>query len=94
MRCILALWVVLILLASGFARRGRDALLALLAIWTVAVVLVPRIAPDIAGTAVPLQNRLQTDVAIARDLRQLGDSHNPDDPHLAASSSLFCSATG
>ncbi len=80
----LALWVVLILLASGFARRGRDALLALLAIWTVAVVLLPRIAPDIAGAAVPLQNRLQTDVAIARDLRQLGDSHNPDDPHLAA----------
>jgi len=80
----LALWVVLILLASAFAKRGRDALLALLAIWTVAVVLLPRVAPDIAGAAVPLQNRLQTDVAIARDLRRLGDSHNPDDPHLAA----------
>jgi len=80
----LALWVVLILFASAFAKRGRDALLALLAIWTVAVVLLPRVAPDIAGAAVPLQNRLQTDVAIARDLRRLGDSHNPDDPHLAA----------
>jgi ABC-2 type transport system permease protein len=33
--------------------------------------------------AIPLQNRLQTDIAIARDLRKMGDSHNPDDPYFA-----------
>jgi ABC-2 type transport system permease protein len=38
----------------------------------------------VASASVPLRNRFQTDVAIARDLRQLGDSHNPDDPHFAA----------
>jgi ABC-2 type transport system permease protein len=43
-----------------------------------------RVATDIASAAVPLQNRLQTEVAIARDLREMGDSHNPDDPHFAA----------
>ncbi|MGK6354410.1 ABC transporter permease [Sphingomonas sp. DT-207] len=80
----LALWVVLIVLVSTLARRSRDALLALIALWAVAVVLLPRVMPDVAGTIVPLQNRLQTDVAIARDLRQMGDSHNPDDPHFAA----------
>ena len=80
----LALWAVLILLVSAFVRRGRDALLALVALWAVAVVLLPRVAPDVAGAAVPLENRLQTDVAIARDLRRLGDSHDPDDPHFAA----------
>jgi ABC-2 type transport system permease protein len=79
----LALWAVLILLVSAIARRSRDALLALVAIWAVAVVLLPRVAPDVASSAVPLQNRLQTDVAIARDLRKMGDSHNPDDPHFA-----------
>lgn len=80
----LLLWSVMVLLVSAWARRSRDALLALLAIWAVAVVLLPRIAPDLASMAVPLQNRLQTDVAIARDLRRLGDSHNPNDPHFAA----------
>jgi ABC-2 type transport system permease protein len=80
----LALWVVLIVLVSALVRRSRDALLALVALWAVAVVLLPRVAPDVASAAVPLQNRLQTDVAIARDLRQMGDSHNPDDPHFAS----------
>jgi ABC-2 type transport system permease protein len=80
----LALWVVLILLVSASALRGRDALLALVAIWAVAVVLLPRVAPDLASAAIPLGNRLQTDAAIARDLRRMGDSHNPSDPHFAA----------
>ncbi|WP_294336479.1 DUF3526 domain-containing protein [uncultured Sphingomonas sp.] len=79
----LALWVVAIILVSMLVRRRRDALLALLALWAVSVVLLPRVAPDIAAEAYPLANRLQTDVAIARDLRVMGDSHNPDDPHFA-----------
>lgn len=79
----LALWAVLILLVSASVRRSRDALLALVALWAVAIVLLPRVAPDVASAAVPLQNRFQTDVAIGRDLRQMGDSHNPDDPHYA-----------
>ncbi|USU11532.1 DUF3526 domain-containing protein [Sphingomonadaceae bacterium OTU29THOMA1] len=80
----LALWAVLILLVSASVRRSRDALLALVALWAVALVLLPRVAPDLASAAVPLAKRLQTDVAIARDLRKMGDSHNPDDPHFAA----------
>jgi ABC-2 type transport system permease protein len=79
----LALWVVVILLVSALVRRSRDALLALVALWAVVVVLLPRAAPDVANAAIPLQNRLQTDIAIARDLRQMGDSHDPDDPHFA-----------
>lgn len=79
----LALWAVFILLVSVLARRSRDALLAMVAIWTVAVVLLPRVAPDVASAAIPLTNRLQTEVAVARDLRTMGDSHNPDDPHFA-----------
>lgn len=79
----LALWAVLILILSTLVRRSRDALLALVAVWAVAVVLLPRVAPDVASAAIPLSNRLQTEVAVARDLRTMGDSHNPDDPHFA-----------
>ena len=80
----LALWAVLIVLVSALVRHSRDALLALVALWAVAIVLLPRVAPDVASAAVPLRNKLQTEVAIARDLRTLGDTHNPDDPHYAA----------
>lgn len=80
----LALWTVLILLFSACVRRSRDALLALTALWAVSTVLLPRAAAGLASVSVPLQNRLQTDVAIARDLRKLGDSHDPNDPHFAA----------
>ena len=80
----LALWTVLILLVSAWVPRNRDALLVLIALWTVSVILLPRAAADLASATIPLTNRLQTDVAIARDLRAMGDSHNPDDPHFAA----------
>lgn len=80
----LLLWITVIVLVSAMVGRSRDALLALVAIWAVSVVLLPRVAPDIASAAVPLKNRLQTEVAIARDLRRLGDAHNPNDPHFAA----------
>lgn len=80
----LVLWVVLILMVSGLVQRSRDGLLVLVTLWAVTCVLLPRVAPDVASSVVPLQNRMQTDVAIAHDLRRLGDSHNPDDPHFAA----------
>lgn len=80
----LALWSVLVILASAQAPRSRDALLALIALWAVVVVLLPRVAPDVAAQAHPLATKLETDIAIQRDLRRLGDSHNPDDPFFAA----------
>jgi ABC-2 type transport system permease protein len=80
----LLLWITVIVLVSMLVGRSRDALVVLVAIWVVSVVLLPRVAPDVASSVVPLQNRLQTEVAIARDLRRLGDAHNPNDPHFAA----------
>ncbi|KFG89314.1 putative membrane protein [Sphingobium herbicidovorans NBRC 16415] len=80
----LALWAIIVILMSALARRGRDALLALLALWVVLVILLPRIAPDVAAQAHALPTRLETDIAIARDLHKLGDSHNPDDPFFKA----------
>lgn len=80
----LALWSTIIILVSALTRRGRDALLALLALWAILVILLPRIAPDIAAQAHALPTRLETDIAIQQDLHRLGDAHNPDDPFFAA----------
>ncbi|MFG6414306.1 DUF3526 domain-containing protein [Roseateles sp. DC23W] len=79
----LLLWTLGVVLVSTWARRSRDALMALLAAWTVGVVLIPRLAPELAAAQRPLPTRLETDIAVARDLAALGNSHNPDDPHFA-----------
>lgn len=78
----LALWALGVVLISALAARGRDALIALLAVWAATVVLVPRLAPEVAASALPLPTRFETDIAVARDLAAMGDSHDPDDPYF------------
>jgi ABC-2 type transport system permease protein len=78
----LGVWCVVIALASAGFKQRRDALLALVAIWALSVLLIPRVAPDIAYASQPLPDRLQTEVGIARDLRAMGDSHDPSDPYF------------
>lgn len=80
----LALWVIGIAAVSSLASNARTSLMSLLGIWTVTTILIPRAVPDIALAAAPLPTRLETDIAIQRDQRRIGDSHNPDDPHFAA----------
>jgi ABC-2 type transport system permease protein len=58
--------------------------MALIGIWAFTVILLPRIAPDVALATNPALTRLETDIAIAEDLRRMGDSHNPDDPFFTA----------
>lgn len=80
----LAIWAGLVLAVSAQVRSSRGALLVLLSLWAAVVILVPRIAPDFAFAANPTPTRLEADIAIQRDLRRLGDSHDPNDPHFAA----------
>lgn len=78
------IWLLAVVLASTQFVRGRDALLVLLATWTVLVILVPRWAPDISNTLIPLPTRFENAIHIERDYQALGDSHNPNDPKFKA----------
>ncbi|TIX51673.1 ABC transporter permease [Alteraurantiacibacter aquimixticola] len=78
----LAVWVAAIAGVSAIASTPRAALIALLAMWAVATVLLPRVAPEAALSVDPLTTKLETDIAIQRELREIGDSHDPDDPHF------------
>ncbi len=80
----LSTWCLLIVAVSAFASRSRTALTVLVGAWVVSAILVPRISPEVGRASHPLPTRIETDIAIARDLRALGDSHNPDDPYFAA----------
>lgn len=80
----LLVWVALVVALSALARTRRAALIALVATWTVAVVVVPRVAAELAGRVEPLPSRAETDLRMQAELRALGDSHDPDDPFFAA----------
>jgi ABC-2 type transport system permease protein len=76
----LALWVALIVAVSAVARNARAALISLMVVWSVTTVLMPRLAADVAATAIPSQTQTEMDILIQRDMRIVGDSHNINDP--------------
>ncbi len=80
----LGLWVLGITLVSARAATAQSALITLVLAWAVLVVLVPRAAAGVAALAHPLPTKAETDLVIHDELRALGDSHNPNDPHFAA----------
>ncbi len=77
------IWVVAILCVSMFSRSNQQSLWTLLCAWLLLIVLIPRVIPVIAEVAYPTPNRAAFDAALAATLEQLGDSHNPNDPHFA-----------
>lgn len=78
----LLVWTMIALLVSTLLPRGRDALLALIGLWMVTVVLLPRGLPEVAAASETAPTRIETDVAIGRDLKAIGDSHDPEDPYF------------
>ncbi|SEK53955.1 ABC-2 type transport system permease protein [Stigmatella aurantiaca] len=80
----LLIWAAAALLVSLLARRARDALIVLVAVWMGGVILAPRILPELALARLPAPARIETDVAIHQELKQIGDSHNPEDPYFAS----------
>ncbi|MCA6247166.1 MAG: DUF3526 domain-containing protein [Phenylobacterium sp.] len=80
----LLVWVLATASISALAPSSRTALASLVAAWALSAILAPRLATDIALLAAPQPTRLETDIAIQRDLKKIGDSHNPDDPYFTA----------
>lgn len=79
----LLLWVGIAVLVSAFVSHARHALMTLVGVWIAIVILLPRILPDMASASTQLPTRIETDVAIQKDLATFGDSHDPDDPYFA-----------
>lgn len=80
----LLLWSLAVVLCSGLLARSRDALLALLAVWTIGVILLPRLVPDMVSSALPLPSRFENAIHVQREYLALGNAHNPNDPKFAA----------
>jgi ABC-2 type transport system permease protein len=80
----LLVWVALIIAASALMKSSRASLIALVAAWAFIAVMAPRGAAELASRLTPLPTRAETDLRLAAELRQMGDSHNPNDPFFTA----------
>jgi ABC-2 type transport system permease protein len=78
----LLLWAALGVLVSALAGRPRDALAILIGLWMVVVILLPRALPEAASAQEQLATKIETEIALHRDLLEIGDSHDPDDPYF------------
>ena len=75
----LSVWVLLIVSASATFRTSAQSLSALLGIWIVISILMPRIAGAYANAALPFPSQIETNLKVAEALRVGGDSHDIED---------------
>ena len=67
-----------------YKRQLHSALLTLLLCWVCICIIFPKGLANIAQIAYPTQPHTEAEYHAEQKLKQIGDSHNPDDPHFAA----------
>ncbi|MDY6926440.1 MAG: DUF3526 domain-containing protein [Pseudomonadota bacterium] len=72
------------LLISTLARSNSVSFSGLVAVWILLCLVVPRIASNTASVMVASPGKLETDFAVLKKLRQMGDGHNANDPAFKA----------
>jgi ABC-2 type transport system permease protein len=70
-------------LVSSLHRRAQPALITSIALWVSLWLVLPRLATATATELHPVPSRAQLEASIARAARDLGDSHDPNNPHFA-----------
>ena len=76
----LALWALLIVLFSTVFSKNSESFTALVFVWILFCIAMPRIASTTAAVSVPATGKLEADFAVIAELRKLGDGHNANDP--------------
>jgi ABC-2 type transport system permease protein len=79
----LTVWALLVLLCSSALSKNSESFTALALTWILLCVVMPRVASSTAITTVPAAGKLETDFAVAAEMRKLGDGHNANDPAFA-----------
>lgn len=79
----LVIWIFAVVWMSSSARSSGAAVRYLLGAWAVMAIVLPRVASEVGVTAAPSAARFETELAVQRELRSLGDSHDENDPYFA-----------
>jgi ABC-2 type transport system permease protein len=69
---------------SAWQRSSRSALITLLGAWIVLWIVLPRVLPAVGAALYPAPSRAAFEAQVERAVKELGDSHNPNDPKFAA----------
>lgn len=79
----LLVWAALTLAASALLRDRRVLLAALAGLWLWSTLLVPGAAVNVSASLAPAPGKVAQDIALAAELRALGDGHDEADPGFA-----------
>lgn len=79
----LATCVACAVLVSATQRTSRSAVILLASVWFMLWILVPRALPMLAEAVAPTPARAGFEAEVDARLRELGDSHDPNDPAFA-----------
>jgi len=72
------------ILVSGYSKTAKGALVKLLGIWLLFVIVLPKSLQAAGYYRYPTPSKIEMEMMVEHDLKKLGDSHNPDDPHFNA----------
>lgn len=75
----LLVWAALTLIVSSILRKRSSVIAALAALWLLLVLVLPAIAVNVAFRAVPIAGKIETELLMLAEVRQLGDGHNEQD---------------
>ena len=76
----LVLWVFITLCLSAVLSKRSTALTALSGVWFIFTLVLPSVAVNLATGAIPVTGKIESDLTMLMDLRNLGDGHNASDP--------------
>jgi ABC-2 type transport system permease protein len=66
---------------SALVRNGKAALLSLLGLWLLMGIVLPKTLQAVGSYLHPAPGKIVFEAAVENEIVQLGDSHNPNDPH-------------
>ena len=76
----LAIWSLLTLTVSLISSHQRHALIALVALWLAISLVLPSLAVSNVGQRTTADGYIKNNLLMTAELRELGDSHNANDP--------------
>ena len=74
------IWSGIVLSVSALSNKNSASFTALIGLWIIFCILIPRIGSSSAAAIAPSLGKLEADFAVLEELRKLGDGHDAADP--------------
>ncbi|MEM7283672.1 MAG: DUF3526 domain-containing protein [Pseudomonadota bacterium] len=75
----LSVWITLTLLISSVLQKRSSVVATLAAFWLALTLVLPTVAVNVASQAAPLAGKIETELTMLNEVRDLSDGHDVDD---------------